>query len=251
MVESENLKLELESKTRALKQLEAVYKTSTSPIQKRRVLKEIKDVKKLIRTLKGRLFLEGFSAGASKAPREEETGFSLLSLIGVSRYRDDSKDREIDAVVSFSDFFEKNYLPILSDYYIKLDFSHSIKRDTFYPKYMEIKKLLKEYDYELDILNREEYNSIAHVRGKSVLNKIRQRFLMLNDRFFKELKGFLEDIVDDFRNGGNVILNPTDKINLSEYESNRRLEGYSVIGTLTEMCSFAQEMVGFLSLPDM
>jgi hypothetical protein len=277
MQESEMLRLELESKKRVLKQLEGVYKTSRSLFQRRRVLQEIENVKNLIKNLNGKLLIccseedeenavlenpvlenavlenfvfQGFSPQGSSLPRAAQRGYSLLSFIPVFRYREDSRDREIDAVVSYVDFFEKNYLPLLSDYYIKLDFSHSIKRDTFYPRHMEIKKVLKEYDYELDVLNREEFNSIAHYRDKSVIHKVRHRYLLLLDRYIKDLRDFLETLVDDLRTGGNIILNPQDQVNLSEFQDNRRLDGLSISEILEEMRTFSDEFTRFLSLPD-
>jgi hypothetical protein len=180
------------------------------------------------------------------APR----GYSLLNYIPIIRHREDSRDREIDVVVSYVDFFEKNYLPLLSDYYIKFNFSHSIKRDTFYPRHMEIKKILKEYNYELDVLNREEFDSIAHSRDKSVVHKVRRRYLLLLDKYYKDLRDFLGTVVDDIRTGGNMVLNPHDPVNLSEFEDNRRLDGLSVSDILEEMRTFSDEFTRFLSLPD-
>jgi hypothetical protein len=285
MQESEQLRHELESKTQVLKQLEGVYKTSTSLFQKKRVLQEIKHVRDLIQNLRGRLLIsvdeedeeffdyEAFGSkgetSGSKGAETESRGsevpaegagegaerttpkeFSLLGYIPVTRHREDSRDREIDIVVSYVDFFEKNYLPLLSDYYIKFNFSHSIKRDTFYPRHMEIKKVLKEYNHELDVLNREEFDSIAHYRDKSVVHKVRHRYLLLLDRYYKDLRDFLETVVDDIRTGGSLVLNPHDPVNLSEFEDNRRLDGLSVAEVLEEMRTFSDEFTRFLSLPD-
>jgi hypothetical protein len=261
---SEALRLELESKRRVLKQLEGVYKTSTSLFQKKRVLREIHNVKNLIQNLRGRLLMSGSEEEEflgftdlvpPPAPRPDERrpaqgAYSLLGFVPVSRHRDDSRDREIDAIVSYGVFFEKNYLPLLSDYYIKFNFSHSIKRDTFYPRHMEIKKALKEYNYELDILNREEFNSIAHYRDKSVIHKVRHRYLLLLDRYFKDLRDFLDELIGDLRAGGTFVLNPYEKVNLSEFEDNRRLDGLSVAEILEEMRTFSGEFTRFLSMPD-
>lgn len=253
MEEAEKIRREIESKTRVLKQLEGVYKTSTSMFQRRRVAQEIRGVKSLIRDLRGKLLIR--RSEEEYADQEswevEESEFSILRAIPVEKYREDSRDREIDAVISYVDFFEKHYLPILSDYYIKLDFSHAIKRDTFYPRHMEIKKALKEYDYELDILNREEFNRIAHTRDKSVIHKLRQRYMLLLDRFFKDLRTFLDSMLEDLQKGGNIIINPNDQVNLSELEHNRRLDGRSVAGLLEEMKTFSGELTGYLSLPNM
>jgi hypothetical protein len=254
MQKNKKIKMELKSKTLVLKQLEGVYKTSSNTNQKKRVLNEIEEIKLEIQNLKGKLIIYGFDNDEWQTEDiDDEEGietFILLSKIAVPRYREDSKDREMDAVISYEDFFEKNYLSILSEYYLKLDFNNSAKRDIFYPKFMEIKKVLKEYDYELDILNREEYNNIAHYRDKSVIHKIRQRYLLLLDKYFKDLRKFLELLIDDFKTGGTIILNPLEYLSLSEFDDNRRLEGYNVIETLKEMYTFCDEFTRFLSMPN-
>ena len=254
MEEKEKIKSEIKRKEQILKQLKGVYKTSTDHLQKKRVLKEIEEVKQLINNLRGKLIIHDLENGLFKEEEEEEEteeDFSILGAIDVPPYRNDSKDREIDAIISYMDFFEVNYLSILSEYYIKLDFNHSIKRDMFYPGFMEIKKILKEYNYELDILNREEFNSIAFYRDKSVIHKIRHRYLLALDKYFKDLKNFLEVLIDDYKNDGNIILNPHDLLSLSEFEVNRRLDGCSVIESLNEMCNFSVELIKFLNLPNL
>ena len=146
--------------------------------------------------------------------------------------------------------FEKNYLSILSEYYIKLDFNHSGKRDEFYPKFMDIKKIINEYNYELEVLNREEFNSIAFYRDKSLVHKIKHRYMLALDKYFKELKSFLKTLIDDNAEGSIIILNSNDRLFLDELERNRKLDGYTVLDTIIEMYDFSEEITTFLSLPD-
>lgn len=252
MKEDKELRQDFESKRQVLKQLEGVYNTSDDMLQKKRVLKEIEEVKKTIKSIKGKLIVYGIE---NDLLEEENINtpyiMSVLNTIRIIKYRKESRDREIDAVTSYMEFFERNYLSILSEYHIKLDFNHSIKRDVFYPRFMEIKKILKEYDYELDVLNREEYNNIAFYRDKSIIHKIKHRYLLSLDRFFKDLRTFLKVLVDDFKKGGIVILHPHDHLSLSEFEKDRRLDGYTVIETIEEMYSFSDEFTRFLGLPNM
>ncbi|KPJ86648.1 MAG: hypothetical protein AMS17_11495 [Spirochaetes bacterium DG_61] len=251
MESRERIKSELEIKERILKQLEGVYKTSRDGFQKKRVLKEIEEIKSTIKNLKGKLVIRSFEDDLEEEEEvEEEQPASILSFIEVFPFRNDSRDREIDAVISYMIFYEENYLPILCEYYIKLDFNHSIKRDMFYPRFMEIKKILKEYNYELDILNREEYNSIAFYRDKSIVHKIRHRYLLSLDKYFKDLRSFLDILIDDYKTSGNIVLNPHGILSLSEFERNRRLDGYMVIDCLSELHAFSVEFIRFLGMPN-
>jgi hypothetical protein len=252
MGENKELRQELENKAMVLKQLEGVYNTSGDKLQKRRVLKEIEDVKQTIKGIKGRIIVLGIENDLFEEENINNPGMvSVLNVVRITKYREDSRDREIDAVTSYMEFFEKNYLSILSEYHIKLDFNHSIKRDVFYPRFMEIKKILKEYDYELDVLNREEYNNIAFYRDKSIIHKIKHRYLLSLDRFFKDLRTFLNVLVDDFDKGGIVILHPQDFLSFSEFEKDRRFEGHAVIDAIKEMYLFSDKFTRFLGLPNM
>ena len=252
MGEDKELRQELGSKTMVLKQLEGVYNTSGDMLQKKRVLKEIKEVKQTIEKIKGRIIILGIENDLLEEENINNPGLdSVLNVVQIAKYREDSRDREIDAVTSYMEFFERNYLSILSEYHIKLDFNHSIKRDVFYPRFMEIKKILKEYDYELDVLNREEYNNIAFYRDKSIIHKIKHRYLLSLDRFFKDIRTFLNVLVDDFNKGGIVILHPQDFLSFSEFEKDRRLEGCTVIDVIKQMYLFADEFTRFLGLPNM
>jgi hypothetical protein len=139
----------------------------------------------------------------------------------------------------------------LSEYYIKLDFNSSMKRDTYYPRYMEIKKLLKEYTYEIEVRSKQEYDTIASYRDKTNVYKIRQRYLLSLDSYYKDLKGFTETLISDYMSGGSIIMNPLDKISLSEFEKDRRLDGYTVVDALSEMYTFCNEFSRFLGIPQM
>jgi hypothetical protein len=251
MEEGRSLQDELLNNKKVLKQLEGVYKTSADALQKKRVAKDINVIKKKVKSLEGKLVVLGIE---NEVIEEEYTeigdDYDILGSIAVNKVREDSKDREIDAFTSYMNFFEKNYLSILSEYYIKLDFNHSGKRDEFYPKFMEIKKIINEYNYELEVLNREEYNSIAFYRDKSLVHKIKHRYLLALDKYFKELKSFLKILIDDNAGGGIIVLNSNDRLILDELERNRKLDGYTVLDTIIEMYEFSEEIIKFLSLPD-
>ena len=251
MSEKGDIRRELEQKTRVLQQLEGVYKTSTSITQKQRVYKDMQDLKKVIKELQHRsetLGPDKIDEGDIESPSRTH---SILGRINISKYKKNSKDREMDAVVSYMKFFEENYLPILSAHYIKLDYSHSMKRDIFYPKFMEIMHLLKQYDYEDELEQRKEYDSSLFYRDKSVTQKGRQRYLFALDSFFKDMRNFLRIVVDDNKAGGTILMNPDDAIHLDEFENNKKLHNYPVIKALKEIYTFSDEFIKFLAMPEL
>ncbi|MBN2324253.1 MAG: hypothetical protein JXQ30_11000 [Spirochaetes bacterium] len=241
----------LEKKALILKQLEGVYKTSTSLTQKKRVLKEIQEIKGVIKQLQRRYESDYGREDRESDGAEKGTSPSLMGRIPVRPYKKDSKDREMDAVVSYMRYFEHNYLPLLSEYYMKLDYSHSGKRDTFYPRFMEIMHLLKQYDY----VDRSVHGGImgygrASSSDKKVARKGRQRYLFALDAFFKDLRGFIRILIEDYNIKGTFLLNPDDSIRLDDFEENRALNDYTVVEALEEIYMFSEEFVGFLGMPE-
>jgi hypothetical protein len=132
-----NAKDEISEKEKILSQLEGVYRTTSDPVQQRRVGKEIRKLRSSIKNLKILQAIDEDLVGL--APEAEEPvgvdidtrGHRLLSKIPVRRVKKNPRDDEMDAVISYALFFEENYLPILSEYYLKLDYSHSMRRDTY------------------------------------------------------------------------------------------------------------------------
>jgi hypothetical protein len=242
---------ELESKMLVLKQLEGVYKTSTDLNQRKRVAKEIRDVKRSISNLQSILSLQQkYGLSQDLQETEGEDAFKLLNRITVTKFVNDSRDTEMDAIVSYVDFYEKNYLPVLSEYYIKLDYNNSMKRDIFYPRYMELKKIMNEYIYEVEVQIREEFTKIAVYKDKSLVYKLRQQYLMGLDRYNRDLRSFIDEILDDYSSGGSSVLNPLEFVSMSEFEVDRKLDGYTVINALLEVRTFSDEIIRFLAIPN-
>jgi len=115
---------------------------------------------------------------------------------------------------------------------------------------MEIKKAFKEYGYEVEVQSKEEYDSIAVYKDKSIVFKMRQRYLMALDRYFKDLDNFMIELMDDHASGGSIILNPLEFVNMSEFEVDRKLDGYTVIDGLIELHTFFEELTRFLAIPN-
>jgi hypothetical protein len=243
---------ELESKLLILKQLEGVYKTSTDIEQRKRVAREIRDIKRTISNLQSILSLQQ-KYGLTQVEHELEgdDSFTMLSHIMVAKFINDSRDTEMDALVSYVDYYEKNYLPVLSEYYIKLDYNNSMKRDVFYPRFMELKKMLNEYMYEVEVQIREEFTSIAVHKDKSLVYKLRQQYLLGLDRYYRDLRAFLDELLGDHASGGSSVLNPLDFVSMSEFEVDRKMDGYTVINALIEIQTFSGEIVRFLAIPNM
>jgi hypothetical protein len=245
-------KSELSKNMLILKQLEGVLKTSNDPEQRRRVAGSIKEIRQAISNLQSIIEVQK-KYGFSDAVNEEESEeiFKILNRIPVQKVFQDSHDSEMDALISYVDYFEKNYLPVLSEYYVKLDYNHALKRDTFYPRFMELKKIIKEYRYEIEVQSREEYNTIAVYKDKSVVYKMRQQYYLALDRYYRELSAFLVKITEDHASGGSIVLNPLDIINMSEFEVDRKLDGYTVINGIIEISRFCEEVLRFLAIPNL
>ena len=114
-----------------------------------------------------------------------------------------------------------------------------------------MKKILNEYMYEVEVQIREEFTSIAVYKDKSLVYKLRQQYLMGLDKYYRDLRAFLDELLSDHASGGSSVLNPLDFVIMSEFEVDRKMDGYTVINALMEIQTFADEIVRFLAIPNM
>ena len=142
---------ELKTLNRTIRQFESVYKSTKDPSQRARVTEELKKLK--IYRDKLQSFHE-FDSNAFEEPVsvDEWEGLTYLKTI-LERAGKKSKNRKVSYDDSFGDrelfylylylnFFEDEFLTILSETKLKLDFKLSLERDSFYYRFENLQDLL-------------------------------------------------------------------------------------------------------------
>lgn len=245
-------------------QLELIYKTSTDPNRRNRIEEELKkviqDLKKLQEgTLKeedlykyefyrkGDLELEEYE-GKTIDDFPILRNIPLRPLSSRKDIKDWIKDDEAQYLYSFIKFFEEQYLPLFTPKILSLEYSHAMKLDQFYYEFTKLEIDLRKYVEMLE--NIYSTDNENYVREMTKLK--RKRYIELVTKagqFFHNLQEFLEEILELYRKGEGVIMEPNKVIQLSKEEEHLTANGLTVVAFLEDMLEFTKEIIEFLNLP--
>lgn len=253
--------MEIEKLKNILKQLEGVYKVTTNPAQKSRVKEDIEKIKNQIDNIlkygEEEILTDTENEVEEKdviVEEKESTEKLIEHSQSLSKFKTRLvhpliKNNEINLAISYIEIFEDELWGMLSDFHLKLDFYHSREREKFYNKLENLKRIIKQY---IDVLN--ELSNIANDhyadKLKSMKNKQERAILIEAVKFMNEMNIFLDKILKDHDNDGNILLNPTDKINFSSIEGIKYLNNKEVLESLRFINTYCVEFVEIIQLPE-
>jgi hypothetical protein len=238
---------ELRKLNRLIRQFEVVYRSSGDPAQRDRVGVEIKKLKVY------REKLEKFHQIDPNALPEEEVSDQmelrpfLWGMVEKDRQVVACKDREIYHVSLYLRFFERDFLSILSETRLKLDFKHSLERDSFYHRFESLRKRLEDFEEEAIRMSRSGEGLEADLKLRSFKKK--RNLTIEADRFFRSLHGFSDELIKDLEQDGMKCLNGEEVIQFDKIEGRRYLEGVQVKDALKRLKDLSDEVVQYLNIP--
>jgi hypothetical protein len=248
---------ELKTLNKTIRQFESVFKSTKDPNQRARVNKELNKLK----TYRDKL--QSFHEFDSKefeepAAVDEWAGLSYLKTIlekegKKSRdrkvsYEGSLEDRELYYLFLYLNFFEEDFLTILSETKLKLDFKHSLERDSFYHRFENLRRLfdnLHEDSSTVDLYSGQQHEE--DMRKRSFKKK--RNVIVEADKFMRSVSRFSGVLVTDIEAGGLICLNAEDKLHFDRLEGKRFFEGKEVREALKELKRFAREVIEFLNVP--
>lgn len=185
---------------------------------------------------------------------DEESGgqktSKLIARIRIERASPHCESHDINMISSIIKEFETNYWNILSERHLKLDYTNSAERDTFFTKMEELKRNLKlvvNYIEESAETSSQEYlQRLRNLRAKQ------ERLLLLEYRdFFSELSDFLGKLVANMDENGAMVLNNEDQIMYSKMDGEPYFEGKTVEEAVRDIYEFSAEAETAIQLPDL
>jgi hypothetical protein len=248
---------ELKSLNRAIRQFESVFKSTKDPSQRARVTEELKKLK----TYRDKLqtFHEfDDSVMEEQAAVDEWEGLTYLKTIlerigkkskeKKESYDDVFDDRELYYLHLYLNFFEEDFLTILSETKLKLDFKHSLERDSFYHRFENLRRLFDNVHEDSSTVGL--YTGQQHeedMRKRSFKKK--RNVIVEADKFLRSVIHFSSTLVTDIEAGGLICLNADDTLHFDRIEGKRFFEGRKVHEALVELQAFAKEVIEFLNVP--
>jgi hypothetical protein len=257
---------EVKRLNKLIKQYETVYRTTTDLDQKERVERQLKDL------MSYREKILAVNVLREQDPAEEQNDDDPLEHVPLLKalLAKNSKEPLGEAVAPFTTrdaeptaiqeeifhlalylrHFEKEFLPLLTEKQLKLDFKYSLDRDSFYNGLQAIQRQLAGY--------RDEGRRLAEgVVSRDMESEIRKRTAKLTRliqadaaRLFRAVERFCSVLIEDAHGDMVKCLNCNGVIAFDAIEGTRLLQGRTVGGALVELRDFAAEAVSYLNMPD-
>jgi hypothetical protein len=147
-------------------------------------------------------------------------------------------------------FFEREYLPFLTEKQLKLDFKYSMDRDAFYSALQVLGRKLAEYRAEHRRLQDGQVSREMEAEVRKRTAKL-TRFVQSDAaRFFRAVERFCGDLEDDAHGDMVKCLNCNGVVRFDEIEGERVLQGRTVGGAVMELRQLAAEAVAYLNIPE-
>jgi len=258
---------ELKRLNRLIRQYETVYRTTPDPDQRERVERQLKDLQSYrqkilaVNVIDRREMEEAGDGGDELAEYPVLKRLSAGNVIasagrGVLSFA--SKDaamtsaqKEMFHLSLYAHYFQREYLPFLTEKQLKLDFKFSMDRDGFYNSFQALQRKIDNY--------REENSRLSEgIVSRDMETEIRKRAFKLTRlievdaaRFFRAIGRFCDELGEDARGDGVKCLNCDAEIAFDVIEGSRVLQGGNVSEALVELADFAAEAVAFLNIPEM
>jgi hypothetical protein len=248
---------ELRRLNRLIRQFESVFKSTHDPLQRDRVTRELRQLKTYKEKLES--FHEFDPRELEEPSEQDELGEQpyLKKAMAAGGEKDspasrvhaeDYLDREVYQLALYLAFFESEFLALLSETRLKLDFKHSLERDSFYHRFENLRRLLE--DLREDASRMDDYLGQKHEEEMRMRGfKKSRNLIMESDKFFRNLQRFAGGLAEDIGASGSICLNPRDLLRFERPRGRRHLEGLSVAQALAGLAEFSSEVSRFLNVP--
>ena len=244
------------------KRLEMVLKTSRDGAQRKRVSQQLAVLKKDFIRLQNGAFPEAEinkyidkseMAGRSDSGEEvrELEDFPLLREIELELASPLCREQEINEIHTFLKYFEDEFWAGISDYQLKLEFNAGHKREAILNELNMLRITIKNYLDILSDLDRGAASSEYENKLRSMKTKQHMDVLMKTGDFIIGLHDFIGYLLEDYRNGGNIILNPDDSLNYDSLHGEKSMEGMNIVAVIEKLHAFLGEFREYLNIPDM
>ena len=243
---------ELKNINKLIRQFESVYRSSSDPYQLDRVGKELKRLKKYREKLESFHVIDSEELVEPQLQDELEVFPYLRDLVKQDNRSEDDPElsllgKELFRFLLYLNFFEKELLTFLSEKRLKLDFKHSIERDSFYHRFGSISHRLKDFKEDAARIDGVEDAHEKEMRHRSFKKK--RNLFLDGDRFFRSLVKFSKDLFEDLREDGLKCLNGNEVMEFDKLEGNKYLEGVKVEDALVKLGDFSREVILYLNIP--
>lgn len=159
-------------------------------------------------------------------------------------------ERDIRASILYLHYFEHEFLGMFTSRKLRLDVKYSVERDSFYDLFHQVSRSMKNYRTEADRIAGGEYAKQyeADILKRKV--EMRHALLIEVDWFFRKLKRFAKELIEDIDGEGLFCQNPSEELTYSKLDQEQLLRGRTVEDAIRTLYEFAAEAVAYVDIPE-
>ena len=258
---------ELKKLNKLIKQYETVYHTATDGDQRERVGRELKKLKSYRDKILAINVIDGEELEDVQEKEDELEEYPILRSIIEEQEIDRVQKRkmalpveepralsptqhEVSRISLYMEYFEHEYIPFLTEMRLKLDFKFSMERDSFYGRFQELTRKIADFNDEATRLADGGYAKEIEMEVRKRTFKLKRILEVEASRFFRSVKRFTNELIDDAHTDGVKCLNADSEIHFDKIEGKRLLEGVTVTEALEMLGAFIEEAISYLNVPE-
>jgi len=240
---------ELRRLNRLIRQYETVYRTTADADQRERAGRELKELKSYRDKILAVNVIDRGKLSEPPAGGDALADFPVLSRLVAGDTDAGEGDQEVRHIALYLGHFEREFLPILTETRLKLDFKHSLERDGFYRRFQEVQRRLDDWREAHRRLDDGGFNRELEGEVRTRIFKLERNLAVEASRLFRAVQRFAEVLLEDARGDGVMCLNGDAPISFDRIEGERLLAGLPVTDALQQLDAFAAEVTVYLRVP--
>ncbi len=244
------------------KKYESIYNSTKDQAKKDSFVKTIQEIdrdltklaKKVITEAdlkKYEIYIEDLEKYLSDSQQPKIGNYYILRNVIIEKLNKLSTNEEINSIWSYLNFFGREYLGLLSEQNLRLDFGHSFTRDDFFTLYNKTIRTMEDYGQILEQLQSATLTKNNEYRERLIIaqNKGYRDIVLKTGRFLNAINSFIEDVIETEKGGERVLLEPDKIIEIKGEASN--IDGLTAKEALMDLYQFVKEFIDFLKIPDL
>lgn len=240
------------------RKFELVYSSTNDAVKKDQMMNGANQVERDLKKLRAGLFgaddlarysiqIEDLQNNRTDQLRKDLSDYKILRNIPTVKLNQFSTNLEINTIWSYLLFFETEYLGLLSEQNLKLDYGHAYQRDQFFTTFNETVRFLQRYGdllEQIDSAGNKDYKE----RLVSIQSKQYRDVIIRTGKFLNSVEEFIEDILNADKKDERVLLEPDREVTISGDGSS--LNGVTAIAAIHDLKDFIEEFIDFIKIPE-
>lgn len=237
---------------RSIESLQGKLKTTRNPFQQSSIAGELSKLQQEQMQLDSLFDDEPDEDDAQQEAPEEQ--YPLLNAVFQANTdvlkKEQHLERDIRASILYMHQFETEFLGMFTSRKMRLDVKYSVERDSFYDLFYQVSRSLKNYRTEADRIASGTYAKQyeADILKRKV--EMRHAVLIEIDWFFRKLRRFAKELIDDIEGDGLLCQNPTEELSYSKLDQEQLLRGRTVEDGIRSLFELSAEAVEYVDIPE-